>query len=385
MDFFNFYNPVNIIFGRGGIRSLAELVPTDGPILITYGQGSARTNGVREQVMAALGDRTCQEFWGIEPNPRYETLMQAVVQAKVAQSAFLLAVGGGSVIDGTKFIAAAAADDQGDPWEMLAMKRPARRALPLGVVLTLPAAGSEANGFAVISREADRQKLPMASPLLFPRFAIIDPETTYSLPARQIANGVVDAFVHVLEQYLTYPQEAPLQDRQAEAILLTLLAEGPKTLADPRNYAARANLCWCASQALNGLISCGLVQDWSTHMIGHELTALYGIDHGQSLAAVLFGVLQVQRAAKRAKLIHYGRRVWGLEEADEELVVDSAIQKTSHFFQSLGVPTTLRDHGIGREAADLVAARLAERGVRLGEHGDLDADQVRSIVLAAWS
>ena len=293
---FTYYNPVQSVFGRGSIAELPKVMPACEKVLLTYGGGSIKRNGVYEQVHAALKGRRLLEFGGIEPNPRYETCMKAVELARAEGVDFLLAVGGGSTIDGTKFIAAAVPYKAKDPWDMLTnWARVPANPLPLGCVLTLPATGSEMNGGAVVSRESTNEKLFFHSPHVFPRFSILDPETTYSLPARQTANGVVDAFVHTTEQYLTYPADAPLQDRQAEAILLTLVEEGPKALADPQNYAVRANLMWCATQALNGLIGCGVPQDWTTHMIGHELTALYGIDHAQSLAIVLPGVLQHQQ------------------------------------------------------------------------------------------
>ena len=310
---FTYHNPVQIVFGKGSIAELPKLVPAEAKMLLTYGGGSIKRNGVYEQVTPRPAGRRMIEFGGIEPNPRYETCLKAVELARAEGVEFLLAVGGGSVVDGTKFIAAAVPYKGKDPWDMLTnwIRVPANP-LPLGCVLTLPATGSEMNGGAVISRNATQEKLYFVSPRTFPRFSILDPETTYSLPPRQTANGIVDALVHTTEQYLTYPADAPLQDRQAEAILLTLIEEGPKALADPQNYAVRANLMWCATQALNGLIGCGVPQDWTTHMIGHELTALYGIDHAQSLALVLPGTLRHQRQRKRAKLLQYAQRVWNL-------------------------------------------------------------------------
>ncbi len=317
---FTYHNPVNIVFGKGAIAELPKLVPAGAKVLMTCGGGSIKRNGVYQQVIRAMQGRSMLEFAGIEPNPRYETCLRAVALAQAEGIDFLLAVGGGSVIDGTKFIAAAVAYQGADPWDMLLdSSRVPPNPLPLGCVLTLPATGSEMNGGAVISREATREKLFFVTPQTLPRFSILDPETTYSLPPRQVANGIVDAWVHTTEQYLTYPVDAPLQDRQAEAILLTLLDEGPKALADPQNYAVRANVMWSATQALNGLIGCGVPQDWATHMIGHELTALYGIDHAQSLALVLPGVLRCQKQRKRAKLLQYGDRIWGLRHGEEDV------------------------------------------------------------------
>jgi NADP-dependent alcohol dehydrogenase len=388
---FTYHNPTTIVFGRGSIAELPNVVPAKAKVLMTYGGGSIKRNGVYDQVVRALAGRRVLEFAGIEPNPRYETCLRAVEQVRAEKIDFLLAVGGGSVLDGTKFIAAAAKYRGKDPWELLThWDRVPADSLPVGCVMTLPATGSESNGGAVISREATREKLFFNSPHTFPRFSILDPEATYTLPPRQTANGIVDAFIHTTEQYLTYPADAPLQDRQAEAILLTLVEEGPKALAEPRNYAARANLMWCATQALNGLIGCGVPQDWATHMIGHELTALYGIDHAQSLAVVHPGVLRHQRDRKRAKLLQLAERVWAnvsgtlrvppSAAGDEDARTDDAIDRMDQFFRSLGVGTRLADYNIPHEAVDLVVSRLATTGMNLGEHGDLGEKELKEIL-----
>lgn len=377
---FDYHNPVKVVFGEGVIARLGELIPPAERVLLTYGGGSILANGVHAQVMAALEGRPVHQFGGIEPNPRFETCMRAVELCRREGITFLLAVGGGSVLDGTKFIAAAV-PFSGDPWAILERRAPVASALPVGCVLTLPATGSEMNGFAVISREATHEKLPFASPHVYPRFAVLDPATTFSLDGRQVGNGIVDTWVHVLEQYLTYPDRAPLQDRQAEAILLTLREEGPRVLAEPRDYAVRANLMWCATQALNGLIGCGVPQDWTTHMIGHELTALYGIDHGQSLAAVLPGTLRYGLGRKRAKLLQYGERVWGITAGGEEARATEAIVRTADFFEQVGVPARLSAYGIDKAAAGAeVTRRLEARGARLGEHGDLGGPEAAAIL-----
>lgn len=378
MDNFTYYNPTQIVFGRGTIAQLVHLIPNDNTILLTYGGGSIKDNGVFDQVMAALKDHDVIEFGGIEPNPRYETCMKAVEICHREKASFLLSVGGGSVLDGTKFIAAAAEFTDGDPWNIVAKGAPVRAALPIGCVLTLPATGSESNPYAVVSRDSTDEKLPFANDLLHPRFSILDPATSFSLPERQVRNGIVDAFTHVLEQYLTYPVNAPLQDRQSEGILLTLIEEGPKTLADPEDYDARANLYWCATQALNRLICCGTPQDWATHYIGHEITAFYGIDHAQSLAVTLPGVLRVRKAAKREKLLQYAERIWGLAEGADDVRMEGAIDKTESFFRSLGMATRLGDYGIGSEAADRIAERFAQRRTKLGEREDMTPNDARA-------
>ncbi|MFB3826074.1 MAG: iron-containing alcohol dehydrogenase [Bryobacteraceae bacterium] len=377
MQNFEFCNPVKILFGRGQIARIAEEIPGSARILLTYGGGSIRANGVYGQVMTALAGRPVAEFGGIEPNPAYETLMRAVEMVREQGIDFLLAVGGGSVVDGTKFIAAAARFAGDEPWDLLAKGAPVTGAVPLGCVLTLPATGSEMNTFAVISRRGSADKLAFGSPHLYPRFSVLDPETTFTLPPRQVANGIVDAFAHVLEQYLTYPAGAPLQDRFAEGILQTLIEIGPKTLAEPRDYESRASLMWCATMALNGLIACGVPQDWSTHQIGHEITALHGLDHAQTLAVVFPATMAVRRESKREKLLQYGERVWGVRD------IDQAIERTRAFFESLGVRTRLRDYGVPASTVQEVARRFAIRGwTGNGERGDVGPAAVERILAA---
>lgn len=383
MHNFEYYNPTRIVFGEGSIPRLADLVPADARVLVVYGGGSAERNGTLAEVEAALGSRTMQRFGGIEPNPTYETLMQAVEQIRREKLDFLLAVGGGSVVDGTKFVAAAV-DYPGDPWHILETRgKQITKALPIGAVLTLPATGSEVNCAAVVTRKALQAKLGFGNPLLYPRFAVLDPVKTYTLPPRQIANGVVDAFVHVMEQYVTQPAKAAVQDRYAESLLLTLIETGPQALAHPTDYDVRANLMWAATQALHGAVGAGVPQDWATHMIGHEITALYGLDHAQTLAVVLPNLLDVRRDVKRAKLLQYAERVWGLRAGDEDARIDQAIAHTRAFFEALGVRTRLADYGIGAEAVERIVAQLeAHRMVKLGEDRAVDLALSRRIVEA---
>ena len=379
---FTFYNPTRINFGEGQISKLARDIPAGSRVLVTHGGGSIFQNGVWQQVEEALTGHHLTRFGGIEANPQFDTLVKAAQLAKAEQCDFILAVGGGSVIDGSKFIAAAACHD-GDPLELLSGKR-ITAALPLGCVLTLAATGSESNPHGVVTHVARQEKLPFSSALLYPRFAILDPRTTFSLPTRQIGNGVVDAFVHTIEQYLTYPADAPLQDRYAEGLLQTLIEEGPKALANPEDYAVRANLMWCATQALNGLLGCGVPQDWSTHMIGHELTALYHIDHAQTLAVVLPALLAERRQVKRDKLLQYAARVWGLKEGDEDQRIDAAIQATRDFFKRMGVPTRLSEHGLDADVIPQVLAQLERHGMTaLSERRDLDLEVSERILLRA--
>lgn len=380
MQNFTFSNPTKIVFGEGQIKALSELVPAEARILVTYGGGSIRTNGVYEQVAKALEGKTWFEFGGIEPNPHYETLMKAVELIKKEDINYLVAVGGGSVVDGTKLIAAAV-NFEGEPWDILDKHQPFYSALPLGCVLTLPATGTESNGNAVITKAATQEKLSFGSPLVYPQFAILDPTTTYSLPPRQIANGVVDAFVHIMEQYLTYPVDAKVQDRFAEGLLMTLVEEGPRALKDPTNYQVRANVMWAATMALNGLIGVGVPQDWATHMIGHELTAMHGLDHAQTLAVVLPAVMQHQRDKKHAKLVQFGRRVWGLTQSNEEELIDATIRATRDFFELMGTPTTLSGYGVGRDSIPKLVEMLVKHDLlALGEHGAITPEASREIL-----
>ncbi|WP_421300965.1 alcohol dehydrogenase [Aeromonas veronii] len=387
MNNFTLHTPTKILFGQGQIAQLREQLPSDARVMITYGGGSVVRSGLLEQIRNELAGMTLFEFGGIEPNPAYETLMGAVELARAERVDFLLAVGGGSVLDGTKFIAAAAHYDLAkDPWHILeTVGSEVRSAIPLGSVLTLPATGSEMNMGAVITRRSSGDKVHFFSPFVMPRFAVLDPVLTYTLPERQVANGVVDAFVHIVEQYLTYPVNAKVQDRFAEGLLLTLIEEGPKALAEPHNYEVRANIMWSATMALNGLIGAGVPQDWATHMLGHELTALHGLDHAQTLAVVLPALLQAKRKQKHAKLLQYAERVWGLHSGSEAERIDDAIAATRDFFEQMGVKTRLRDYGLKDLGIDTLIGKLGEHGMtRLGEHSDIDLVQSQHIYEAAW-
>lgn len=387
MNNFTLHTPTKVLFGKGQIAQLREQLPADARVLITYGGGSVVRSGLLAQIRTELAGMTLFEFGGIEPNPAYETLMGAVELARAEKVDFLLAVGGGSVLDGTKFIAAATPYDPArDPWHILeTVGSEVRSAIPLGTVLTLPTTGSEMNMGAVITRKRTGDKQHFFSPFVMPRFAVLDPVLTYTLPARQVANGVVDAFIHILEQYLTYPVNAKVQDRFAEGLLLTLIEEGPKALAESENYDVRANIMWSATMALNGLIGAGVPHDWATHMLGHELTALYGLDHAQTLAVVLPALLEAKREQKHAKLLQYAERVWDLREGSEAERIDGAIAATRDFFTRMGLKTRLRDYDLGSLDIDALLGKLAEHGMtRLGEHGDIDLVQSQHIYEAAW-
>lgn len=384
MQNFEFYNPTKIVFGNDTIARLADFVPLKARVLILYGGGSAQKNGTLDEVRAALGARQVQEFGGIEPNPTFETLMRAVEKIRTEKLDYLLAVGGGSVIDGTKFVAAAV-NFNGDPWEiLLKFGQNITSALPFGSVLTLPATGSEMNSGSVITRKETHTKLAFMSSHVFPQFSILDPSKTHTLPKQQIANGVVDAFVHIVEQYLTYPVAGMAQDRFAEGLLQTLIEIGPKAIETPEDADVRANLMWVATLALNGLIGAGVPQDWATHMIGHELTAAYGIDHARTLAIVLPALLNEQRKQKHDKLLQYGQRVWGINSGSDEQRITATIEATRDFFERMGVPTSLSAYKLGNDAVDLVIKQLTANGMtQLGEHADVTPEVSRRILIAA--
>ena len=376
MQNFVYKNPTEILFGKGMISGLAERVPAQDPVLFVYGGGSIKRNGVYDQVKQVLKKHRLLECPGIEANPTYETCLKAVEVVKQEKVKFILAVGGGSVLDAAKFIGVAALYEGSDPWEILRTHGAHLKAsLPVGAVLTLPATGSEANGGSVISRKDTSEKLHFVANVSFPVFSVLDPAYTFTLPRKQVRNGIVDAFAHVMEQYMTYPAAAPLQDRFAESLLQTLIEVAPRTLDQPNDYDARAALVWSATLALNTLIGCGVPQDWSTHMIGHELTAFYGPDHAETLAVVMPGVWTYKLARKRAKLEQYGRRVWNVASAEE------AIVKTEDFFNSIGMPTRLSHYGISAdEAATRVEARFNERGTPQGEDGDINGAAAAAIL-----
>lgn len=383
MQNFTFYNPTKVLFGKGSIASLQDVLPVNEKVMLLYGGGSIKKNGVYDQVKEQLAEFDVTEFSGIEPNPEYETLLKAIDLAKAENITYLLAVGGGSVVDGTKFVAAALHYD-GEPMDILRKGSLIKSAMPLGCILTLPATGSETNGNAVVNNSATHEKRAFGSDFVRPQFAILDPEVTYTLPKRQLINGVVDAFVHVVEQYITYPVNATVQDRFAEGILQNLIELGPDMI-DKQDYELRANLMWNATQALSGLIGAGVPQDWSTHTIGHQLTALYGLDHAVTLAIVLPSLLRYQKEKKHAKLLQYAQRVWHLDTTNEDAAIEQAIQNTEEFFRKVGMKTKLSEHGIEEDVYQKVADLLkTSRLVKFGEHLDVTPEKSKDILAAAY-
>lgn len=384
---FDFYNPTRIFFGKNRLDMISKNIPADARVLITYGGGSAQKSGLIDRVKANLGNRKVVEFGGIEPNPRYETLMKAAAVVRDQNIDFIMAVGGGSVIDGTKFICLAS-HYNGEGVDLLKFGKPIPKTMvenvvPFGTVLTLPATGSEMNSGAVISY--DHGKFVVSSEMVYPKFSILDPTDTFTLPKIQVANGVIDAFVHVAEQYITFPVDARVQDRMAEGILLTLIEVGATNVAEPENYDARANLVWGATMALNGIIAVGVPQDWATHMIGHELTAMFGIDHGQTLAIILPAILEVRREQKRAKILQYASRVWNIESGSDDERIDLAIQKTRDFFESLGVKTRLSEYGVTTDKIPAIVNQLKAHGLnKLSETRDLSLEISQQILEKAF-
>jgi alcohol dehydrogenase YqhD (iron-dependent ADH family) len=380
---FELYNPTNLVFGKGQIEKLATLVPKDSKILLAYGGGSIFKNGIYDLVKTALTGYEIIEFGGIEPNPHFETLMKAVEVIRVQKIDFILAVGGGSVIDGVKFISGAV-NFEGNPIDILQKRvlfKDVSKVIPFGTVLTLPATGSEMNSGAVVTIAATQEKLTLGGSALFPKFSICDPSVIASLPVRQLQNGVVDAYTHVLEQYLTYPHDGYLQDRIAEGILQTLLQVGPEVVENPTDYALASNFMWSCTMALNGLIQKGVPSDWATHMIGHELTALYGIDHARTLAIIGPNLYRVMFETKKGKLTQYGKRIFNLTGSEDE-IANEAINKTVEFFHSMGMQTKLSDCTEDfSKSADFIVNRFEERGWKaLGEKQNITLEKVKSIV-----
>ncbi len=377
MTNFQFQNPTKINFGKGQIAQLSRELPTGKKIMITRGGGSIKANGVYDQVIAAMEGFDYVEFWGIEPNPRVETLRKAIEICKSEGVEFLLAVGGGSVLDGTKLVAAAIKSDA-DAWDMVIGKAPFGEIVPVASVMTLPATGSEMNPSAVISNDATDEKFAIHP--TYPVFSILDPESTFTLPDYMIACGITDTFIHTMEQYLTKPDMSPLMDRWSESILQSLVEVAPKVMANKCDYDQMANYMLCATMALNGFVSMGVEQDWATHMIGHELTALTRITHGHTLAIIMPGVMSVMREQKGGKILQYGERVWGITEGSEQERIDATIKATEEFFRSLGLKTRLSENGVGQEVIDEIVSRMKVRGTQLGEGANVDFEKVEMIL-----
>ncbi|MDH6312415.1 NADP-dependent alcohol dehydrogenase [Parabacteroides sp. PFB2-10] len=380
MDNFDFCNPVRVVFGKGMIARLSTLIPVSERVLLLYGGGSIRKNGVYDQVVNALQGHRVVEFGGVEANPHYETCMQAVELVRKEKLTFILAVGGGSVVDAAKFIAASVCFE-GDPWAILSEGKAIEQALPIGAVITLAATGSEMNHRAVITRVSSGEKLNFASPKVYPQFAVLDPEVTYSLPLRQVANGVVDSFIHVIEQYLTYPVNAKVQDAFSEVLMTVIVEEGRKVLKDSNNYDIRANLMWAATNALNGWIGQGVPQDWSSHRIGYAMTAQFGLDHAQTLAVILPGVMTYMQKEKAEKIMRLGEVVFDITEGEPRERVLKSIEACESFFREMGIQTRLSDYGIRESDLDSLVSQVKQMDWHLGEHANIDDKVARDILM----
>lgn len=379
---FEYKNPTKILFGKGQIENLSNELPQDAKILLLYGGGSIKKNGVYDQVMNALSERNVIEFGGIPPNPEYSVLMEALKVIKKEKIDYLLAVGGGSVLDGTKFLSAAAYFEGDDPWDILSKGAAVKKGMPFGTVLTLPATGSEMNSALVITREETKEKLSTGGPIYFPQFSILDPEVVKSIPQRQLANGIADSFMHVLEQYMTYPIGAMIQDRFAESILQSLIEVAPAIMKDPSDYNAAANYMWSCTVALNGLIGKGVPEDWTVHMMGHEITALFGIDHARTLSIIAPNHYRYNFESKKDKLAQYAERVWKVTEGTIDEKAKAGIEKTETFFHSLDIKTKLSEYtNEYAGTAESIAQRFKERGwVELGENKSLNPEDVSKII-----
>lgn len=381
---FTLQMPTKIIFGRGAIGAIKREIPDNKRIMLVYGCNSLKSNGIYEKIISLLGNRLICEFSGIGPDPKYEVLLEAIELVRKNKIDYLLAAGGGSVIDAAKFIAMASMYD-GEPWNIAeTFGACAKTALPIATIVTLPASGSEINRDAVISRDSKKAKLPMGNPCIYPQFSVLDPELTFTLPVEQTANGILDIFVHVLEQYLTIPVNGKLQDRFAESILQTLIEEAPVVLKEPANYEARSNVMLSAAMAMNGFLRAGVPMDWASHMISHEISSLIGIPHARALAVVVPPYLNYCREAKKEKLLQYGKRVWEISEPSEDKCVELALKKTLEFFEMLGFKTSLKDYGISNKEIEKIVKQLAShKMVKLGENRSITPEVVRIILEAA--
>ncbi len=379
---FRYRNPVEMVFGADAItKHLKDLVAPYKSVLLLYGGGSIKKNGVYDDVVNILGKLDCKvtEFPGIEPNPHYETCMKAMEAVRNNNVDLILAVGGGSVVDASKFIAAGAHYKGADPWDFVLSGEPQSKGVHIGAILTLPATGSEMNAGCVISR--GEQKLAYFSPTGFPQFSILDPKTTYTLPERQLRNGLMDSYIHVLEQYATTVNPAAkVHDRKAEGLLLVLREIADDVMNKGNDYDTRVNLMWAATNALDGSLMTGVAPDWATHLIGHTITAIYGLDHAITLAIILPGVWEHQLESKKEKLSQYLIRVFQEDTGDTMENAKLAIKRTEEFFHSLGVKTRLGDYGIDASICDKMAPHYATTGTGLGEHGDIMADDVVAIL-----
>lgn len=361
MQNFNYLIPTKVYFGKGQIKKLAKISQFGNNVLMVYGGGSIKNNGVYDKAAAILRESGISffELSGVDPNPRIETVALGAKICREKEIDAVLAIGGGSTIDCAKMIAAAAKYD-GDPWDLVLDGQKIKEALPIACVLTLAATGSEMDGFAVISDMNKNDKLDTASQLIKPAFSILDPKFTYSVSKKQTAAGTADIMSHVFEVYFTREKDAYLQARMCEAVLKTCIKYGPVAMENPEDYEARANLMWASSLAINGLLSYGSDVQWCVHPMEHELSAFYDITHGDGLA-ILTPVWMdyVLSEDSLDKFVEFGINVWGIDaKEDPQRIAEKAIEQTRAFFDSLGLPKTLSEVGIGEENLAQMAEKL---------------------------
>ncbi len=378
MQNFTFFNDTTYVFGKGQIARLTELLDPKYKVLCIFGGGSVKKNGVYDQVKAALAGRDVVEFWGVTPNPTAETAREIIALGLKEKVDFLLAVGGGSVVDCTKIVAAGIRHPELDPWEIATVG--AATQIPFGCVMTMPATGSEMNNGAVLSNLATKEKTGRYRGD-YPRFAIVDPETLKTIPIRQRANALADIVVHCLEQYVTTPGQNRVLDRWAEGVILSTMEISSKVLSEDADYDTLCDYAYCATMALNNFLRMGITQDWVTHQIGHQLTALHGITHGESLTMIWTGTARVLREQKKGKLLQMAERIFGITEGTDDERIDLALEKMEAWFKSLGLATRLSEKGIGMETIDFLEKRFNDYNNPLGEAKNVTGAVIRQIML----
>ena len=383
---FDYQAETRILFGKDKIKGIAgEIKKYSARVLLVYGKGSIKTNGIHQELVSILNENkiSFNELSGIEPNPKISSVRQGIALCRVHELDFILAVGGGSVIDCAKAIACGVYSEK-DPWDFFIKKSEIIKALPIGVILTLSATGSESNGFSVISNKDTEEKLGIGHDILKPKFSILDPSYTFTVSSKQSAYGVVDIYSHLLEQYFSPEKGTFLQDRLAESLMKTCIHYGAKVLTKPNNYEFRAQLMWASSLSLNGLLSCGKTGDWSTHFIEHVVSAVYDIAHGLGLAIITpYWMEYVLGAKDSGKFADYGRNVFSLQGQDDAAIGRDAIEQTKAFFKSLGLPSRLKDVGVEEGSLGQMAKKATKFG-SIGSYSKLDTNDVYEILKTAY-
>ncbi|MFS0881906.1 iron-containing alcohol dehydrogenase [Metabacillus niabensis] len=386
MDNFTYYNPTKLIFGKGQVEQLATEVPSYGNrVLLVYGGGSIKRNGLYDQVVNILKDKQIEifELSGVEPNPRLSTVQRGVDICKNENIDFLLAVGGGSVIDCTKAIAVGA-KYEGNPWDIVTKKHIPTEALPFGTVLTIAATGSEMNSGSVITNWETQEKYGWGSPLVFPKFSILDPVNTYTVPKNQTIYGIVDMMSHVFEQYFHHTKNTPLQDKFCESTLRTVIEAAPKLVEDLENYELRETILYAGTIALNGQLQMGYRGDWATHNIEHAVSAVHDIPHGGGLAILFPNWMKHTMSENVDRFVQMAVNVFDVEPSgkDKEAIATEGIEKLREFWSSIGAPSRLKDYDIGEESIDVMADKAMANG-EFGNFKKLTRDDVVAIYRAS--